>query len=769
MMLTAIGSVFLLAAFAPRLSRILGSFSGWVFALLPLGLTLFFFNSLSSVYAGEFQAQSFAWAQGMGIHLAFRLDGLSLLFSLLICGIGTLITLYASGYLKGNAQIGRFYLFFFMFMASMLGVVLSDNLILLFIFWELTSLSSYFLIGFYHQDEKSRKSALQALLVTGIGGLAMLVGFLMLGQMGGNMSLSALIVGRAGFQAHPLFEATMILILCGAFTKSAQFPFHFWLPNAMAAPAPVSAYLHSSTMVKAGVYLIARCHPIFTQSALWLDALTWFGAATVLTGAWLALQQSDLKKYLAYMTVSALGVMVMLLGAGTAFGIQAAMLFLFAHALYKGCLFMVAGTVDHATHCRNPEELGGLMRKMPWTAASAFLAAFSMAGFFPFLGFIGKEWMLETVLHSENRTLLILGVFAGAIYAAIAIWAAVKPFVGKLSPAAEHAHEAPPSMLLGALVLACLGLVFGVFPSLCKPLLSAAASAVMAETAYPMKLVLWHGFNFVFFLSLSAIGLGGVIYLKRVLIQKVIGQIEFLKIWGPEKGYFQLLDGMLSFSAFQTKLLQGGRLRIYFRIMVIATAALTGITLFLKNGFVSSALRPVHGLDALCVGIIFVATFAAIFARTRLVAIMAMGVIGLVISLVFVRFGAPDLAMTQFAVETLTVILLAFVLYRMPAASMKSPMRSKWIDAVISLAIGALMAALSYFGAVSTLGLPDVAKYYAENSLILANGSNIVNVIIVDFRALDTLGEITVVAVAGIGVFSLLKLIMAEKKEKAKS
>lgn len=768
-MLTAIGTVFLLSAFAPRLCRVLGSFSGWVFALLPLGLTLFFFNSLSSVYAGEFPVQSFTWVRGLDIQLAFRLDGLSLLFALLICGIGTLITLYASGYLKGNAQIGRFYLFFFMFMASMLGVVLSDNLILLFIFWELTSLSSYFLIGFYHEDENSRKSALQALLVTGIGGLVMLAGFLMMGQMGGNMSLSALIAGREGFQSHPLFEAALILILCGAFTKSAQFPFHFWLPNAMAAPAPVSAYLHSSTMVKAGVYLIARCHPIFSPSSLWLDSLTWFGAATVLTGAWLALQQSDLKKYLAYMTVSALGVMVMLLGSGTAFGSQAAMLFLLAHALYKGCLFMVAGTVDHATHCRNPEKLGGLMQKMPWTAAAAFLAALSMAGFFPFLGFIGKEWMLETVLHSESRMLLMLAVLAGAIYAAIAIWAGVKPFVGKLSTAAEHAHEAPPSMLLGAGILACLGLVFGIFPSLCRPLLSTAASAVMAETSYPMKLVLWHGFNSVFFLSLVAIGFGGVIYFKRGLVQKAIGQIDFLKIWGPEKGYFQLLEGLLSFSAFLTKLLQGGRLRIYFRIMVVATAALTGTTLFLKNGFVSSALRPVHGLDALCVGIIFVATFAAIFARTRLIAIMAMGVIGLVISLIFVRFGAPDLAMTQFAVETLTVILLAFVLYRMPASSMKSPQRSKWIDAVISLAIGALMAALAFFGAVATPGLPEVAKYYAEHSLLLAQGSNIVNVIIVDFRALDTLGEITVVAVAGIGVFSLLKLILASKNEEAKS
>lgn len=768
-MLTAVFSIFGLAACAPWVHRRLGSFSGWFLCLLPLAVTVYFFTLLPDVAAGEVFTQKLPWAEGLGIYLSFRLDGLSLLFSILISGIGALIIPYASGYLRDHAELGRFYLFFLMFMASMLGVVLSDNLILLFIFWELTSLSSYFLIGFYHEEENSRKSALQALLVTGGGGLAMLAGFVLLGQIAGTWECSALLAKKAAILSHPLFAIVLGLILFGAFTKSAQFPFHFWLPKAMAGPAPVSAYLHSSTMVKAGVYLIARLNPLFGASAVWTFALISFGALTVVTGVWAAFRQSDLKKYLAYMTVSALGLMVMLLGVGSQAAIQAAVVFLLAHAFYKGALFMTAGTVDHATHCRNPEDLGGLWGKMPHTAWISFLAALSMAGLMPFLGFVGKELVLESVLHSASKNVLTaVVVLAGACFATVALIVAIKPFLGKLSASSSKAHEASFSMILGPAILSLAGFAAGLFPFLVQSLMRSASEAILGQSV-ALKLVLWHGFNTAFFLSLSSLAAAVFLYWKRFFFRRLFSKADFLLILGPERGYDRLLKGLIDFSAFQTRVLQGGRLRVYFRIILSATVILTAGALFIKNGFISGAVRSLQVFDALLIGLVLVSTVAALFARTRLTAIIPMGVIGLVISLVFVRFGAPDLAMTQFAVETLTVILLAFVLYRMPATGAESKLRSKAFDFVISAAFGILMAALTFFGSVATPFLPAVSKYYSEHSLLLAHGRNIVNVIIVDFRGLDTLGEITVLAVAGIGVFSLLKLIIFSEKEEAKS
>ncbi|MFB3140368.1 MAG: proton-conducting transporter membrane subunit, partial [Candidatus Acidiferrales bacterium] len=387
----AVLSGFVMALAAPWLHRIARSTSGWVLALFPLALTVYFAGQAGRVAAGEVLAVSIDWVPSLGIALSFYLDGLSLLFALLISGIGALVVVYAGGYLAGHAHLGRFYAFLLMFLASMLGLVLANNVITLFVFWELTSVSSYLLIGFEHEREAARQAALQALLVTGLGGLALLAGLLLLGQAGGSMELSELLTRGEAIQAHPFYAPILLLILAGAFTKSAQFPFHFWLPSAMEAPTPVSAYLHSATMVKAGIYLLARFNPVLGGTELWFYIVTAAGAATMLVGAYLAFQQSDLKRILAYSTMSALGMMVLLLGLGTELAVKAAIVSILVHALYKGALFLVAGAVEHETGTRDVDRLGGLRRAMPITAAAAALAALSMAGLPPLFGFIGKE------------------------------------------------------------------------------------------------------------------------------------------------------------------------------------------------------------------------------------------------------------------------------------------------------------------------------------------------------------------------------------------
>ena len=379
----------------------------------------------------------------LGVNLSFTVDGLSLLFALLISGVGALVLVYAGGYLAGSPQLGRLYAFLLFFMASMLGLVLADNLLLLFVFWELTSLSSYLLIGFDHERAEARAAALQALLVTGGGSLALLAGFLLLGQVGGSLELSALLSRPGAVTAHLLYVPILLLVLAGAFTKSAQFPFHFWLPAAMAAPTPVSAYLHSATMVKAGVYLLARLSPVLGGTDFWVWLVTVTGSATMLVGAYLALRQSDLKLILAYSTVSALGVMTSLLGLGGALAVRAALAFLLGHALYKGALFLVAGALDHQTGTRDVDRLAGLARAMPITALAAGLAALSMAGIPPLFGFIAKELSYEATLHAPaSAWVTAAAVLANALLVAAAGLAGLKPFLGKaLPPPGRHARR----------------------------------------------------------------------------------------------------------------------------------------------------------------------------------------------------------------------------------------------------------------------------------------------------------------------------------------
>lgn len=742
--------------------------AGWLLALLPAGAMVYLLGFSGKIAAGESLRLSLNWVPSLAVNFSFFVDGLSLLFALLITGIGALILIYASGYLAGHELLGRFYFYILLFMAAMLGVVLADNLITLFVFWELTSLSSYLLIGFEHQREEARKAALQALLVTGGGGLALLAGFLLLGSIGGSFELSELLQRGDLVRGHALYLPLLLLVLAGAFTKSAQTPFHFWLPNAMAAPAPVSAYLHSATMVKAGIYLLARLSPVLGGTEAWHYLVTLAGAATMLAGALLAFPQTDLKKILAYTTVSTLGALTLLLGINTTLAAKAAMVFLIVHSLYKGALFMIAGAVDHEAGTRDVRELIGLRRFMPVTTFAATLAALSMAGLPPMLGFIGKELLYEAKLEAPRAAFWITsaGVLANVLMVAIAALVLLRPFFGRKTATPHPPHEAPVSLWLGPVTLALLGLIIGLAPdTTAQYFIATAVSAVRAE-ATEVKLALWHGLNPVLALSVFTVACGVLVYVFRRLMQRAMRPFFTLAKIGPQHWYEWLLQGLNGLAQWQTRLLQSGYLRSYLLMIILTTIGLTGYALVSRAALpLMPPLPEAQFYEWIIAAIMLAAAIAVVRAGSRLAAVAALGVIGFSMALLFVLYGAPDLAMTQFAIETLSVIIFVLVLYKLPRFATFSRPSARLRDALVALAAGGLMTLLVL--AVTAAPLRSrLTRFFAENSLPAANGRNIVNVILVDFRGLDTLGEITVLAVAAIGVYALLKLRLAEKKEK---
>jgi multicomponent Na+:H+ antiporter subunit A len=760
-------SGFVLALAAPLVYRRLGSTqAGWALSLLPLTITFYLTaRFLAPVAAGEVVTVSYAWVASLDINLSFYVDGLSLIFSLLIAGVGTVVVFYSGSYLASYPQVGRFFMFLLLFMASMLGVVLAGNLLTLFIFWELTSLTSYLLIGFNHEEEESRSAALQALLVTGGGGLALMAGLLLLGLVAGSFEFGPLLAEGGVVRNHNLYLPLLLLILLGAFTKSAQFPFHFWLPGAMAAPTPVSAYLHSATMVKAGIYLLARLSPVIGGTPAWEIILTLVGATTMVVGAVVAVQQSDLKRILAYATVSALGTMVLLLGLGTRIAVEAAVLFLLVHSLYKGALFLVAGILDQKTGTRDVARLSGLGRILPVTATAALLAALSMAGI-PFLvGFLSKELFYEAVLHTPQTGAILTGagILANGIMVAIAAVLVLGPFTGLRheTPYAPQG-EADVSLWLGPLLLAGTGLLFGLFPALIAgSLIAPAASAVLAEriTVY---LALWHGFNVVLALSGLTLAFGIAVYAGRNRIRSLLALVDVGRRVGPQRVYGWSLQGLMGLAGFETRLLQNGHLRSYIVTIMVTTIVLVGYTLLTRHGIaLPTNQAPILIYEGLAAGIILLGVFGAVTLRSRLGAVASLGVVGYGVALIFVLFGAPDLAMTLFAIETLSVVLFVMVFFRLPRFSNLSRWPRRIRDMIVSIAAGALMTALIL--TVSTAPTEfRLKEYFIGASLPLAHGRNVVNVILVDFRGLDTLGEITVLAVAGIAVYALLKLRLAK-------
>jgi multicomponent Na+:H+ antiporter subunit A len=755
-MLAATLAPFVLGVCAPMVRRVAGDYTGWVLAVLPAALTVYFAQFLGPVAAGETLSFSTEWIPALGIALSFYVDGLSLLFALLISFIGTFIVLYAGAYLKGHADLGRFLMFLLMFMGSMLGLVLSDNVVTLFVFWELTSITSFLLIGFNHDKARSRRAALQALVVTGGGGLALLAGLLLMAQAGGAMELSTLLADGDVLREHPWYLAMLILVLCGAFTKSAQVPFHFWLPNAMEAPTPVSAYLHSATMVKAGVYLLARMNPGLGGTEVWHVVLMVFGGATLVAGALLALRNTDLKLMLAQTTVASLGLLVFLIGIGEDYAIQAAMAYLFAHSMFKGALFMVAGSVDHGTGTRDLHRLSGLGRIMPFTATAGALAALSMSGLPPFFGFIAKEWVYKGTLDgSLPLVLTAVAITGNALMFAVAFLVGFKPFFGKPGDTPHKPHEGSLGLWIGALTLAALSLFFGLFSDISESLFVGPAAIAVAGKAMAVDLYLWGGFKAPVVASIITVAFGALLFWQGRRASDALARL-IDPLWGPDKGYDQFMDAIVALARGVSGVLQTGILRRYMLVTFLVLAAAVVLPQLFDGIGITFQTPPVDLLVWSVALLTLGGGLAVVIIRSRLIAIMSMGIMGTGVAFVFLLFGAPDLTFTQLMVETLSVVILALVITRLPVfgTDHRGPLQVTR-DAVIGVAVGGALTALllTITGSPLDIGL---STYFGERSYTEAFGRNIVNVILVDFRALDTLGEIAVVTIAGVSVLGLL-------------
>ena len=738
-------------------------FSGWVvsrfprragiLAAWPLLLALFLGGEMRRALSGGARVVELAWAPSLGLTLSFNLDGLGLLFAILITGIGALVVLYASRYLDGHAHASRFYASLFAFMGAMLGVVLSDNVFTLFVFWELTGFTSFLLIGFEHERAAARAAALQALIVTGAGGLALLAAGVLLVDISGTTNLSAMAAERASIVASPFYVAIAGLILFAAFTKSAQVPFHFWLPNAMEAPTPVSAYLHSATMVKAGVYLIARMTPVVGSTPVWTTVVTVAGAATMVVGAWRAVQETDLKRILAYSTLSALGVQTMLLGVGTREAITAALVYLVAHAGYKGALFLVAGAIDHETGTRDVSVLGGLRRAMPVTALAAGVAALSMAGVPLTLGSVGKEGAYAALLHATDWSPWLMGlmVLASIFLGLAGLVAGVLPFRGDV-PRFRQVQDPAWPLWFPPVVLAVTGLVAGVAPAILNGPLSSAATAA-AGVPVDVSLSVWHGLTLPLLLSVLTLGAVGLAYAAHEAVRTRTWKAPY----GTEDVYHGVLSALNAVSRAIAPALHSASLRTYVMVIVATSALLGGAALVTDAGLGSAVPRTRITLyDILIVFVIIASAIAATLARSTMSAVLSLGAVGYGVAMMFLSFGAPDLAMTQFSVETLTVLIYVLVFRHLRGLGPLSPPFVRARDGVVALGIGIFIGGL-LVSIATTETPPGLKEYFAEFGPTLAHGRNIVNVILVDFRAFDTLGEITVLATAALGVRALLR------------
>jgi multicomponent Na+:H+ antiporter subunit A len=723
-------------------------------ALIPGWLAVYFtYTFLVISHSGPFSVTA-EWAPALNLSLSFRFDGLSTLFATLIAAVGTLIVVYAAKYLETHPHAGRFNAALFSFMGSMLGLVLSDNVIALFVFWELTGFTSYLLIGFEHERPEARRAARQALLVTGGGGLALLAAGILMLQAGGTAQLSAL-AGKGSLAADPTYIGIVALVLLAAFTKSAQFPFHFWLPNAMQAPTPVSAYLHSATMVKAGVYLVARMTPIVGGTTIWSGTIISIGAITMVVGAVRAMSETDLKRLLAYSTISALGILMLLFAIGTPTAVTAGLVYLLAHACYKGALFLVAGAVEHETGAREVSVLGGLRHAMPATALTAGLAAASMAGIPMFGGFIAKEQFYDSI-----RTAAVPGLWGGLLLAAsvaasmclgaAALTAGAAPFRGRSMPT-PASHDAPVSLWLAPFILAGAGVIVGLFPSLVSTPVALAAASV-TQTASTVSLLLWHGFTVT--LALSAVTLAGSVALFTS--RRRLWRLAWPAVLHAERLYWGTLSFLDTLSRRMGPALQSASLRSYVLTVTATAVALLGIAL-MTDRILPSPRRwtPVQFHEAVLAALIVGGALSAVFAPSTMAAVLSLGVVGYGVAVMYALLGAPDLAMTQFAVETLTVVIFVLVFAKLRGFGDLSSRFVRVRDALVAVAAGALVTMLVLF--IGSSGTTSrLSAYFADAAPRLAHGDNVVNVILVDFRGFDTLGETTVLVTVAIGVRALL-------------
>lgn len=719
-----------------------------------------------AVLRGEVVTARMDWLPGLGLNANFFLDGLGLLFAGLILGIGLLIIIYARFYLSRQDPMGQFYTYLLLFQGAMVGIVLSDNILLLLVFWELTSLSSFLLIGYWRHLPEGRQGARMALAVTGGGGLALIGGMLILGNIVGSYDLTVILQQKDVIQASPMYMPALILILLGCFTKSAQFPFHFWLPHAMAAPTPVSAYLHSATMVKAGLFLMARLWPVLSGTDAWFYIVATTGLVTMVLGAVIALFKDDLKALLAFSTVSHLGLVTMLLGIGTPMAAVAAVFHIINHATFKAALFMTAGIIDHEAHTRDIKRLGGLRKLMPVTFVIATIASLSMAGIPPLNGFLSKEMMLEQAAHTHwlqsHQFVAILATVGSLFSAAYCFRYISHVFLGpQRDDYPSQPHDPGVGMWISPAFLVTLVVLIGLFPVfMVGDLLATAAGAVIGDKLPYYSLKLWHGVNTALILSGIAI-VGGAI---------LLGQHKRLdRLWQemrrPEaKVIFDaVIRALTGLSRWITGTLHDGAISRYAAILVFFTVAIAGYAY--TSGTITAPTRdmltlevvPVIGWICLVVSTLCVAAFH----RHRLLSLVLIGVTGLMVSMTFNFFSAPDLALTQISVEVVTIILLLLALNFMPKQTpIESTSGRRVRDIGLSVAAGLGVAGLIYAIMVRGFADPSISEFHLANSKTGGGGTNVVNVILVDFRGFDTFGEIIVLGIAAIVIFALTETIL---------
>ena len=749
-----------LALVAPAAGARLGRRVFLLVALAPAATAVWAATHAAAVVDGEAVTSRTPWVPGLGLTLDLRLDALALLMVTLVAGVGTLVFLYCARYFPPQQRgLGRFAGVLTAFAGAMLGLVLADDLILLYVFWELTSVTSYLLIGFDDDKQESRRAAQQALIITVLGGLVMLSGLILLSQQAGTSSLSEVLADPPRGTA---VAVAVVLVLVGALTKSAQVPFHPWLPAAMAAPTPVSAYLHAAAMVKAGVYLVARLAPAFAVVAPWRLLVVSVGLATMLVGGWRALRQTDLKRLLAFGTVSQLGFLLVLLGAGTREAAVAGAALLLAHGLFKATLFLTVGIIDHETGTRDLRLLSGLSRRWPVLFVVATLATLSMAGVPPLLGFISKEAAYEAFLHGGTTDLLVLaGLFAGSVltaaYSARFLWGA---FASKPGCAPTTAHAPSPAFVAPVAVLGVAGLVLGLVPSLADPLVQAYASSYDVEVgpvAEVEHLALWHGLTPALGLSALTIGLGAVLFAGRERVRRaqrtlspVLGAVD------ADRSYDRSLRGLDRVALRTTSVVQTGSLPVYLATVLLTLVALPGAALLLDTSVSRDLQAWDRPLQAVVAVVIAVSAVSAARAHRRFTAVLHLGAVGYGTAVLFVLQGGPDLALTQFLVETLSIVIFMFVLRRLPATFTRRTLRlSQVTRGAVALGVGAFVTGAILVTSQSRTA-PPASQAYLDQALSEGGGSNVVNVVLVDFRGFDTLGEITVLAVAAMGIASLV-------------
>jgi multicomponent K+:H+ antiporter subunit A len=729
--------------------------------LMPIIALLMTISLAPTIFAGNVIRETISWIPLLGIDIAFRLDGLALLFVFMILGIGILVIFYARYYLSSNDSMPKLYAYLMLFMTAMLGIVMSNNIIQLWFFWELTSISSFLLISYWWHKPEARKGAIMALIVTGGGGLALLAGLLLLGNIVGSYNLDAILASREIIQAHAWYEITLILVLLGAFTKSAQFPFHFWLPHAMAAPTPVSAYLHSATMVKAGIFLLARFYPALAGTDIWFILVSLTGLTTMLLGAYIALFKHDLKGLLAYSTISHLGLITLLFGLDTKLAAVAAIFHIINHAIFKASLFMATGIIDHETGTRDMRKLNGMWRFMPYTATLAMVAAAAMAGVPLLNGFLSKEMFFAETLHQQllgsmSWLIPVLATVAGALAVAYSARFIHDVFFnGDPIDLPKQPSEPPRYMRVPIEILVALCLIVGVFPNfIIDDILKAASFAVLGGYVPEFKVALWHGFNLPLLMSAIAVIGGLFLYTQRRYLFQFQASMPSLN---AKKTFDDSIYLITKWSQRKINDIENGSLQRYLMLMFVFVLLFAGWPLFEMHQLGGQKeLTPIDLHNAIGAALLMIGAISTvIWYRARVVSLLMISVVGLMVSVVFTRFSAPDLALTQLTVEVVTIVLLMLALFFLPQHSPKESSSLRVVrDLGISAALGVVVASICY--ALLTRPFESISEFFLANAKTGGGGTNVVNVILVDFRGFDTLGEICVLGIAALGIYKLL-------------